>query len=85
MPVNYETLLVETNQNIARITLNRPERRNALSLALMRELTAALRSLGESREASAVILAASGKVFSSLRFRTSNTHRSFTLRSAVLT
>ena len=65
MPNNYETLLVETHQNITRITLNRPERRNALSLALMRELTAALRSAGESREVSAVILAASGKVFSS--------------------
>jgi len=65
MPVNYETLLVETNQNIVRITLNRPERRNALSLALMRELTACLRALGESRETGAVILAASGNIFSS--------------------
>ncbi len=65
MPLNYETLLVETNRNITRITLNRPERRNALSLVLMRELTAALRGLGESREVGAVILAASGKVFSS--------------------
>lgn len=65
MPVNYETLVVETNQNIARITLNRPERRNALSLALMRELIAALGGLSESSEVGAVILAASGKVFSS--------------------
>lgn len=65
MPVNYETLLVETNQNITRITLNRPDKRNALSLALMRELTTALRSAGESRDVGAVILAASGKVFSS--------------------
>jgi enoyl-CoA hydratase/carnithine racemase len=65
MPTNYETLLVETSAPLARITLNRPERRNALSLALMNELTAVLRSLGQSREVGAVILAASGKVFSS--------------------
>ncbi|MEO6725399.1 MAG: enoyl-CoA hydratase [Blastocatellia bacterium] len=81
MRVNYETLLVETNQNIARITLNRPERRNALSLALMRELTSALRGLSESREVGAVILAASGKVFSSghdlgeMRGRSINNYR----------
>lgn len=65
MPANYENLLVEITPPIARITLNRPERRNALSLALMQELLACLRSLGESREVGAVILAASGKVYSS--------------------
>ena len=65
MQANYENLIVETHQSIARITLNRPERRNALSLALMNELTACLRSCGESREVAAVILAANGKVFSS--------------------
>jgi len=65
MPTNYETLLVETSAPLARITLNRPERRNALSLALMNELTDALRSLAASREVGAVILAASGNVFSS--------------------
>lgn len=65
MPANYENLLVEINPPLARITLNRPERRNALSLGLMQELLACLRSLGESREVGAVILAASGKVFSS--------------------
>lgn len=65
MTANYENLLVEVDQQIARITLNRPERRNALSLALMRELLDCLRSFGESREVGAVILAASGNVFSS--------------------
>jgi len=63
--MNYENLLVETDGAIARVTLNRPERRNALSLALMRELTACLRAIGESNETCAVILAASGNVFSS--------------------
>jgi enoyl-CoA hydratase/carnithine racemase len=48
---------------VARITLARPERRNALSLELMRELLHALETLPE--DAHAVILDAQGPVFSS--------------------
>ena len=47
------------------ITLNRPERRNALSLELMLDLIAALDEIGRNRETRAVILAAAGKVFCS--------------------
>jgi enoyl-CoA hydratase/carnithine racemase len=47
------------------VTLNRPERRNALSLELMQDLIAALEEVGRNREVRAVILAASGKVFCS--------------------
>jgi len=47
------------------VTLNRPERRNALSLELMQDLIAALEEIGRKREIRAVILAASGKVFCS--------------------
>src|SRR5204863_10032174 len=47
------------------VTLNRPERRNALSLELMQELLACLEELGRDREVRAVILAAAGKVFCS--------------------
>jgi enoyl-CoA hydratase/carnithine racemase len=47
------------------VTLNRPERRNALSLELMQDLIAALEEIGRNREVRAVILAASGKVFCS--------------------
>jgi enoyl-CoA hydratase/carnithine racemase len=43
MSTNYENLIVDVSAPIARVTLNRPERRNALSLNLMRELTAGLR------------------------------------------
>jgi enoyl-CoA hydratase/carnithine racemase len=58
-------LLLERVSTIALITLNRPERRNALSLDLMRELTALLDELAADATVRAVILAASGKVFSS--------------------
>jgi enoyl-CoA hydratase/carnithine racemase len=50
---------------VAVVTLARPEKRNALSLGLMRELMAALREAGADASVRAVILAAEGKVFSS--------------------
>ena len=40
---DWEHVLVEDGEVVTRITLNRPERRNALSLELMTELTGALR------------------------------------------
>ena len=49
---------------IATITLNRPEKRNALALEVMQELTVALRDGGDT-EALGVVLAANGPVFSS--------------------
>lgn len=63
--MSYENLCFETDGFIAIVTLNRPNRRNALSLALMRELLDCLRKIGESAQLRAVILAATGKVYSS--------------------
>jgi enoyl-CoA hydratase/carnithine racemase len=51
-------------ERIATVSLNRPEKRNALSLALMRELTATLRELGARRDVAAVILTGNGPAFS---------------------
>jgi enoyl-CoA hydratase/carnithine racemase len=50
---------------IATLTLNRPERRNALSLETMRELIEHLRRLADQSDARCVILAAEGKAFCS--------------------
>jgi enoyl-CoA hydratase/carnithine racemase len=61
--MNYEYLLVESNCGIARITLNHPARRNALSLALMRELTDCLRELSAPAETRVIVLAANGAAF----------------------
>jgi enoyl-CoA hydratase/carnithine racemase len=61
----YEFLQYEELDGIAKITLDRPERRNALSLGLMLELLECLRSIKDRAEVRAVILAAAGKVFSS--------------------
>ena len=61
----YENIRLETEGNVAVVTLNRPQRRNALSLGLMQELIACLTEIGGSRQTRAVILGAAGKVFSS--------------------
>jgi len=62
MPQNLQ---VATDGQIATITLNRPERRNALSLELMLDLIGALGDLAANGEMRAIILAAAGNAFSS--------------------
>jgi enoyl-CoA hydratase/carnithine racemase len=63
----YENIAfeLEREETLAVITLNRPQRRNALSLALMRELIDCLERTGQNRGVRAVILAAAGKIFCS--------------------
>jgi len=61
----YETLLFATEGPIGVITMNRPQRRNALSLEMMLELIACLNTVGQDPALRVVILAAAGKVFSS--------------------
>jgi enoyl-CoA hydratase/carnithine racemase len=50
---------------IARLTLNRPEARNALSRAVIRDLHAAIERLGADPHVAAIVLAAHGNVYSS--------------------
>jgi enoyl-CoA hydratase/carnithine racemase len=61
--MHYEHLLVQRDGPITTLTLNRPDKRNALALNVMRELTQALRDIAAT-DARGVILAASGPVFS---------------------
>src|SRR5450432_2462235 len=63
--MSYQNICFETEGNIAVVTLNRPQRRNALSLALMEEMIDCLHTIGGRRDLRAVIIAATGKVFSS--------------------
>ena len=64
-PVDYRTITLALDGPLATVCLNRPEKRNALSLTAMRELIEALDHIARSRETRAVILAAAGKAFSS--------------------
>src|SRR5713101_1804031 len=61
----YENLLRCTEGQLGIITLNRPDRRNALSLELMLELIRCLDEFSKDTSIRAIILAANGKVYSS--------------------
>jgi methylglutaconyl-CoA hydratase len=58
----YNTLTITEDRNVAVITLNRPEKRNAISMALIHELMAAFAELAKS-SARAVIITGAGKSF----------------------
>ena len=62
--MSYRDIRCERADSIATITMNRPDRRNALSVEHMQELTDALRATGDS-DARAVVIAAEGPVFCS--------------------
>jgi enoyl-CoA hydratase/carnithine racemase len=61
--MGFEHILVERSGDFATITMNRPQRRNALSLDHMRELIRAFSEAGES-SALGIVLAGNGPVFS---------------------
>ena len=58
-----ETLLIDRSDSILTITLNRPERLNALSQQLMDELGAELEKIRDDDSVSVIVIKASGKVF----------------------
>jgi enoyl-CoA hydratase/carnithine racemase len=61
--MSYDYLKFESEGGIGIIILNRPEKRNALSLELLQELSALLTSISENRETRVVIIKGEGKVF----------------------
>ncbi|MDP9488566.1 MAG: enoyl-CoA hydratase-related protein, partial [Actinomycetota bacterium] len=59
----YEHILFEQDGPVAYVTMNRPKKRNALSLDHMQELISCFKVLGEGREARVVILRGEGPAF----------------------
>jgi len=59
-PIAY----VEHDGNVAYITMNRPEKRNALSVEMMEALVQGFRDIGRSETAAVAILRANGPAFS---------------------
>jgi enoyl-CoA hydratase/carnithine racemase len=59
-----EILLREDRDGIALLTLNRPEARNSLSEAMLKDLAEGLDAIAGDRTVRAVVLAANGSVFS---------------------
>ena len=61
--MNFETILFHRTDNVARITLNRPERLNALSGRMLQELHQALDLAEADGGSRVVLLTAAGRVF----------------------
>ena len=62
---NYETLLVEQNESVLTITLNRPERLNAVDAVMHRELEAVFGQVAIDPSVSAVVVTGAGRGFCS--------------------
>jgi enoyl-CoA hydratase/carnithine racemase len=60
-----DSLLVESDRGIVRLTLNRPEKRNALSIELLQRLEQAIDCIGADTSTRVVVLGARGPVFCS--------------------
>src|SRR6202042_1794253 len=61
--MEFQHVLVDRSGDFTTITMNRPQRRNALSFEHMRELIAAFRAVADS-DALGIVLAGNGPVFS---------------------
>jgi len=61
--VGDQVLLVERRQDVALLTLNRPEMANVLNLELFSALTAALESLAGDQQVAGVVITGSGRFF----------------------
>jgi enoyl-CoA hydratase len=61
--MTYETLLYTTDSATARITLNRPERLNAINAALTTELRRAVESANDDPNVRVIVLSGSGRAF----------------------
>jgi enoyl-CoA hydratase len=62
--MDFETILYEKDGGKARITLNRPEKLNALSMKLQRELNAALWEADNDAAVHVIIIRGNGRAFS---------------------
>lgn len=63
--INPQSFLFELSEGVGYITLNRPERLNALTFEVYRELTDAFAQLKEEKEVRAVVVRGSGRAFCS--------------------
>ena len=61
--MSMNTLTVQRHGAVARVTLNRPEVRNAFNDAVIAELTETFTTLGQDPAVRAIVLAAEGKAF----------------------
>ena len=70
--MQYKNILIEKKNHIATLTLNRPEKLNAINLELKNELYQALDELEADGDVRVVIMAGAGRAFSSGRDRSAS-------------
>jgi enoyl-CoA hydratase len=63
IPMNYDTILVETRGKVGLLTLNRPKALNALNSLVLQEVIAALQSFDADSGVGAIIVTGSEKAF----------------------
>jgi trans-feruloyl-CoA hydratase/vanillin synthase len=61
--MKYETLLIDIADGVATITLNRPNKKNAMSPRLHQDMTAALEALRYEESARAIVITGAGNSF----------------------
>jgi len=61
--MSYETILYDVRDNVATVTLNRPDRMNAWNGTMAAELSAALTAANEDDEVRAVVITGAGRAF----------------------
>ncbi|MGZ0229933.1 MAG: enoyl-CoA hydratase/isomerase family protein, partial [Acidimicrobiales bacterium] len=62
--VDYETMTVSTGDGVAIITMNRPEKLNAMNRTFFRELPAVMAQLSADPGVTAAVLTGAGRAFS---------------------
>jgi 2-(1,2-epoxy-1,2-dihydrophenyl)acetyl-CoA isomerase len=62
---DYKTIIVEKRDSLATITLNRPDKLNAMTVAMVGEIEEALRDLGQDENTRALIITGAGRGFCS--------------------
>ena len=60
---NYETIVVEKQENIITVSLNRPDVHNAMNEIMIKELTGFFETVGNDNEIRGVVLRGNGKSF----------------------
>ncbi len=59
--MNYQQLLVETNNNVLYITINRPQKLNALNKEVLAELSVAVANAQKDQEVKAILITGAGE------------------------
>lgn len=61
--MSYETITLEQSDGVARLTLNRPDKMNALSRDMVGELSDAIKQIARDKEIRAVLMTGNGRGF----------------------